>query len=137
MDFRNFNYVALNDDKITRRRREIECAREGILRGEQPKAVGTINARYTSGSKERRTRGRKTGQTFGADQKPIKFRRDPRAVDSSVHEIAIRLHADFDTLPSRRSAPRSRSALSSLSHPATPSGSLLSDATMSAVTAKR
>lgn len=66
--------------------------------------------------------GKEAGQTFGTDQKPIKFRRDPRAVDSPVHEIAIRFHADFDTLPSRRSAPRSRSALSSLSHPATPSG---------------
>lgn len=49
--------------------------------------------------------GKEAGQTFGTDQKPIKFRRDPRAVDSPVHEIAIRFHADFDTLPSRRSAP--------------------------------
>jgi len=32
---------------------EIECAREGRFRGEQLKAIGTINARYTSSSKER------------------------------------------------------------------------------------
>lgn len=40
-----------------------------------PKAIGTISVHYTSGSKERR----EAYQTFGTDQKPIKFRHDLRA----------------------------------------------------------
>lgn len=102
---------------------------------EQPeKAIGAISACYTSAAvKNEGKPARRSAQIRSELNSGVTCARSGL---TPVHGIAIRFHANFDTLSSRRPAPDSRSPFlgppPSPSPPATPGLVFFSDATIRA-----